>query len=143
MSSIAPIDKPVSFDPDLPLLDLALKREIARGHFRRRLPHLSKDGTLRLKKIRVIRHKPGRRCLVEYDVQIERPNAPTELVTLIGKTRVRRSGNEAFRLQQAIWDAGFDSSSGDGISVPEPIGVIPAFQMWFQRKVQGVVAEKL
>lgn len=143
MSAVAPIEKTVHFDPELPLLDLALKRETARKHFRRRLPRLSKDGILRLKKIRLVRHKPGRRCLVEYDVQVERPNAPIEIVTLIGKSRVRRSGNEAFRLQQAIWDAGFDSESADGISSPEPIGVIAAFQMWFQRKVDGPTAEKL
>jgi aminoglycoside phosphotransferase (APT) family kinase protein len=66
-----------------------------------------------------------------------------ERVTLIGKTRARRSGNEAFRLQRALWDAGFDAQSQDHISVPEPIGVIAAFQMWFQRKVKGPTAEQL
>src|SRR5207237_175477 len=65
------------------------------------------------------------------------------VVTLIGKARARRSGNEGFRLQQAIWDRGFDAASADGISVPEPIGVISDFQMWFQRKVNGVSAESL
>jgi tRNA A-37 threonylcarbamoyl transferase component Bud32 len=142
MSADAVIEKAVPFDPELPLLDVALNRQTARKHFRRRLPRLSGDGMLRLKKIRLVRHKPGRRCVVEYDVQVERPNAPKESVTLIGKTRVRRSGNEAFRLQQAIWNAGFDSASTDGISVPEPIGVIGALQMWFQRKVEGPTIEK-
>jgi aminoglycoside phosphotransferase (APT) family kinase protein len=80
--------------------------------------------------------------VVEYDVEVYRPNAPKEFVTLIGKTRTRRSGNEALRLQQAIWDAGFDSSSPDGISVPEPVGVIAALQMWFQRKVEGPTVEE-
>jgi Predicted aminoglycoside phosphotransferase len=142
MSADAVIEKPVPFDRELPLLDLALNRQTARNHFRRRLPRLSGDGKLRLKKIRLIRHKQGRRCVVEYDVEVDRPDAPKEFVTLIGKTRVRRSGNEAFRLQRAIWDSGFDSASPDGISVPEPIGVIASFQMWFQRKVEGPTVEK-
>jgi aminoglycoside phosphotransferase (APT) family kinase protein len=79
---------------------------------------------------------------VEYDVKIRRPDAKDEKVTLIGKMRVRRSGNEAYRLQDEIWNAGFAAGSADGISVPEPIGVIADFQMWFQRKVGGVTAEE-
>ncbi|HLP78687.1 MAG TPA: phosphotransferase, partial [Candidatus Paceibacterota bacterium] len=99
------------------------------------------DGKLRLKAIRVTRHKPARRVVVEYDVTVRRPDLPDEEVTLIGKARVRRFGNEAYRLQDEIWNAGFNSTSADGISVPEPIGVIADFQMWFQRKVTGVTAE--
>jgi len=123
-------------DPELPTLALALNPVEAKEEFKRRLPRLSgANGKLRLKAIRVIRHKPGRRCVIEYDVRVQRPDLPTETVTLIGKTRVRRFGNEGFRLQERIWNAGFDSASEDGISVPEPIGVIPQFRMWFQRKV--------
>src|SRR5262249_58448296 len=33
--------------------------------------------------------------------------------------------------------------SPDGISVPEPLGVVPRFQMWFQRKVAGETATRL
>ena len=143
MTSLADTTKPARFDPALAVLDLALNRETARKHFKRRLERLSGSGKLRLKDVRLIRHKPGRRCIVEYDVEVDKPDAPKEIVTLIGKTRVRRSGNEAFRLQQAFWNAGFDSECPDRISVPEPIGVIAAFQMWFQRKVEGPTAEKL
>jgi glycosyltransferase involved in cell wall biosynthesis len=131
-------------DSELLSLALALDPAEARAEFKRRLPRLSgENGKLRLKAIRVIRHKPGRRCVVEYDVRVERPDLPTETVTLIGKTRVRRFGNEGYRLQERIWNAGFDTASADGISVPEPIGVIPRFRMWFQRKVPGETATRL
>jgi glycosyltransferase involved in cell wall biosynthesis len=131
-------------DPELPSLALALDPVEARAEFKRRLPRLSgENGKLRLKAIRVIRHKFGRRCVVEYDVRVQRPDLPTESVTLIGKTRVRRFGNEGFRMQERIWNAGFDSASADQISVPEPIGVIPQFRMWFQRKVPGETATRL
>jgi len=131
-------------DSALPSLTLALNPVAAKEEFKRRLPLLSGvNGKLRLKAIRVIRHKPGRRCVVEYDVRVQRPDLPPETVTLIGKTRVRRFGNEGYRLQERIWNAGFDSASADGISVPEPIGVIPRFRMWFQRKVPGETATRL
>jgi hypothetical protein len=72
----------------MPELALALDANIARSEFKRRLPRLSHEGKLRLKSIRVIRHKPGRRCVVEYDVEVDRAGTPREPVTLIGKCRV-------------------------------------------------------
>jgi len=130
-------------DKDFPTLARALSPDIARAEFKRRLPLLSADGILRLRAIRVTRHKPGRRCVAEYDVVIRRPNLVDRKVTLVGKSRHRRSGNEAFHLQRAIWESGFQSDSADGISVPEPVGVIPLFKMWFQRKIPGITVEDL
>ncbi|HTL59982.1 MAG TPA: phosphotransferase [Candidatus Limnocylindrales bacterium] len=128
---------------DIPGLALALDPEAARRALKRRLPRLSGEGKLRLKAIRFVRHKPGRRSLVEYEVEVDRPGFPKHRVTLLGKARAHRSGNEGFRLQQALWQAGFQADSADGISVPEPIGVISDFHMWFQRKVSGLTAEEL
>ena len=130
-------------DPALPTLAAALDPDVARHEFKRRLPRLSGDGRLRLREIRVVRHKPGKRAVVEYDVEVLRPDAANETVTLIGKVRARRSGNEGLRQLEAIWNAGFKADSADGLSVPEPIGVISAFNMWFQRKVPGVTATDL
>ena len=130
-------------DQDLPTLALALDPAIARREFKRSLPRLSGNGKLRLKAIRVTRHKPGRRCVIEYDLIVERADAPRQRVTLIGKVRAKRSGNEGSRQLETIWNAGFDAESEDGISVPEPLGVISEFRMWFQRKVPGEVANRL
>jgi glycosyltransferase involved in cell wall biosynthesis len=135
-------------DAELPTLAVALDPAEAKKEFRRRLPRLScADGKLRLKAIRVVRHKPGKRCVVEYDVRVQprklSGDSPSETITLIGKVRTRRFGNEGYRLLDRFWKAGFDSASADGISVPEPIGVIPRFQMWFQRKVPGETATGL
>src|SRR5439155_7120208 len=116
----------------------------AKREFKRHLPRLSgENGSVRLKAIRVIRHKAGRRCVVEYEVRVQKPEAPPEKLTLIGKVRVRRFGKEGYRLLQQIWKAGFDSASADGISVPEPVGFIPRFQMWLQRKVPGETATRV
>jgi len=91
----------------------------------------------------VTRHKPGRRCVVQYDVTVQRPGQPPEPASLIGKVRARRFGKEGYRLLSKLWESGFDSGSADRISVPEPIGMIPRFQMWFQRKVPGETATRL
>ncbi len=130
-------------DSEMPTLALALDPVETKREFKRRLPRLSgASGTLRLKAIRVVRYKPGKRCVVEYDVRVQRPGLPPEAVTLIGKIRRRRSGKGGYRLLERIWKAGFDSASADGISVPEPIGFIPRFQMWLQRKVAGETATR-
>ena len=130
-------------DPALATLEFALDPLVAKREFKRRLPVLSGDGRLRLKAIRVVRHKLGRRCVVEYDVEVERPDMPVHEVTILGKVRTRRSGNEGFRQLEIIWNSGFNAQSKDRVSVPEPIGVISRFQMWFQRKVKGETATHL
>lgn len=130
-------------DPALPTLSLALDPEAAREEFLR-LPRLSggPGGLLQVSAIRVTRHKPGRRCLVEYDVEVERGGA-VEAFTVIGKIRVHRFGKSGHRRLAALWNAGFDDASPDGISVPEPLGVVPAFRLWLQRKAAGRPASEL
>jgi len=130
----------VSNDLQLPTLALALNPATAQKVFKRYLPGLAGDpnqGDVKVKAIRVARHKPGRRCVVEYDLRVHAPGAPPEPLTLIGKVRVHRYGKADYRRLQAVWNAGFQSDSPDGLSVPEPVGVVPKFRMWLQRKVPG------
>src|SRR5258706_13055968 len=131
-------------DPALPALKLALDPFEAKEEFKRRLPRLAgEDGLVLLRAMRVIRHKPGKRCVIEYDVKVEREGLRSRSITLIGKVRARRYGNEGDRLLEAIWNAGFQADCPDGISVPEPIGVLPKLQVWLQRKVPGRLAREL
>ncbi|MFW9258407.1 phosphotransferase family protein [Nostoc sp. CALU 546] len=90
----------------------------------------------RVQKVRVIRHKLGRRCLIEYELI----NDDGQIITLIGKVRAKGTDFHSYELQKSLWSAGFGDDSPDGISVPEPVGVIPEWQMWLQRKVEGVIA---
>jgi hypothetical protein len=130
-------------DPALPTIALALDPEQAARQLRR-FPRLTgHGGVVRVQAIRVTRHKRGRRCVIEYDVDVERADAPAERATLIGKVRVARYGNAGHRLLSAFWEAGFDSDCSDGISVPEPIGAVAKFRMWLQRKVPGIRATEV
>jgi len=130
-------------DMELPTVAPALDPVIVNEEFHHGLPRLATDGRVTVRSITVTRHKPGRRCVIEYDVRIRFDDRPREKMTLIGKVRARRFGNEAYRLLDAIWSTGFQGDSADGVSVPEPVGVIPRFQMWLQRKVPGIVASLL
>jgi hypothetical protein len=134
----------VTNDPAMSSLAAALDPVKVRRRFRGRLRRLTgENGLPHLRTIRVIRYKPGRRCVIEYDLEVERPDAAPEMVTLIGKVRRLRSGKSGYRLLSALWDAGFGADSADGITVAEPIGVVPEFRMWLQRKLQGQVATDL
>ena len=128
-------------DRELPTVALALDPEEVGAAFKRGLPRLAgEQGIVKVKSITVIRHKPGRRCVIEYDVRVQRPDEPRRKDKLVGKIRARRYGNEGYRMLEAVWNAGFHAESLDGISVPEPIGVVPRFKMWLQRKMVGAEA---
>jgi len=86
--------------------------------------------------IRAVRHKPGRRCLIEYDIELP----SSELVSLVAKARARGADQSTFDLLVELRRQGFDERSADGISVPEPIAVIPELGLWLQRKIAGVSA---
>ncbi|MGR9037607.1 MAG: phosphotransferase family protein [Gammaproteobacteria bacterium] len=127
-------------DREMPTLSLAVDSFQAERALRERLPRFFKEQEFELSAIRVTRYKPGRRCVIEYDLNIGLPEGGYEKLTLIGKVRAHRFGKSGLRLQSALWHAGFDDHSVDGISVPEPIGHIPRLQIWLQRKVPGQIA---
>jgi hypothetical protein len=81
--------------------------------------------------------------LIEYDLEIENPDASSQVITLIGKVRAKGTDISSYQLQQSLCNAGFSDDSEDGISVPEPMGIVPEFQMWLQRTVPGKIATQL
>lgn len=134
----------VTADPKLPTLSLALDPAVVKREFKRGLPLLAgANGFIRPRVIRVMRYRPEKRCLIEYDVRLERPGVEREKRTLIGKVRARQFGMADCRLLQQLRHGGFNSHSPDGIAVPEPIGVLPRLRMWLQSKVPGRLATEL
>jgi hypothetical protein len=130
----------VDDDADLPTLRAALDPEIVADALVARLGAMATGA--RLCSIGVKAYKRGRRCLIEY--QLDRPaGAGGETISVLGKIRANRFGNSGIRQLHALWNAGFDTASDDGISVPEPLGTVPALRMWLQRKVPGTVVTDL
>lgn len=93
--------------------------------------------------IRVRRHKPGRRCLIEYDVAVARGEQPAQCQTVVAKVRAKGADTRTYDLACALWSDGFRDDSADGISVPEPLGLLPDLNMWLQRKSPGIPATML
>lgn len=130
----------VAADPQMPFLAWALNPREVQHQFEHCLPSLAtRQHQFHLHAIRVTRYKPGRRCLIEYDIGKEEAG----VITLIGKARARGLDRSTYQLLESLWEAGFRVDSQDGIGVPKPIGVISKFQMWLQSKAPGVAASRL
>lgn len=94
----------------------------------------------RLRAIRVTRHKPGKRCVIEYDMAAT-GNSPA--MTLIGKIRRKRSGRSAFELSRSFTAHGFQATAADHVSVPDSVAYVKKLGLWLQRKVPGMEATEL
>ncbi|HEX6827564.1 MAG TPA: hypothetical protein VF104_01145, partial [Burkholderiales bacterium] len=100
-------------------------------------------GTARLREIRVVRHKPGRRCLIEYGFDVVSANGASRPLTLIGKARASHRPETVYQRQLALTAAGFGEDSADGISVPDALACFPELNLWLQHKVEGRPATQL
>lgn len=130
-----------ALDPDMPLVARALDpREIDRQFGRIGLHNGDDPEGRRLREITVVRHKPGRRCLIEYVFRDDEPARKTAPATLLGKLSARGPDTACYELSEALIDAGFQASCRDGVSVPAPVGIVPELHMWLQRKVPGRLA---
>jgi hypothetical protein len=130
-------------DPTMPFLSLALDPATAEARI---LCCIAPSGNPRAARIRygtlarieVRRYKPGRRCLIEYRFL----NDEGEF-SILGKVRAKGTDRRTFEVVNALWNAGFDQTSSDGVSVPMPLGLIPEFQMWLQLRAPGEPAASL
>jgi hypothetical protein len=133
-----------AIDPGMPFLPEALDPAAAGERLTHRLAHLTGGkGRIRVLAARLVRHKKGRRCLIEYDLGVQRPDSSSESLTLLGKVRAKGTDRESVLLLQEFRRSGFREDAEDGISVPEAVGVVPEFRMWLQRKAPGVPATTL
>ena len=121
----------ITQDPKMSFLEDAISPTKVKDIFQQHLSFI--PNKLKLVQIKVIRYKPQKRCLIEYNFKGENP------LILIGKIRAKGTDIKSYELQKKLWHSGFDSNSQDGISVPEPLGIIPQWQMWLQKKVPGQV----
>lgn len=133
-----------SLDPAIPFLAETLDLAAAQRQLWQQIPSLT---NYQVTAARLIRHKIGRRCLIEYRLEpaaTRSQNAAfSGALSILGKIRAKGLDHKSYALQKALWQQGFDDHSPDGLSVPEPLGMIPEWQMWLQRKVPGVPATQI
>ncbi|MEZ5417542.1 MAG: hypothetical protein R2708_09375 [Vicinamibacterales bacterium] len=132
---------PVAADPALPHLDAALTPVVAARAIGA-AKHFA-GAEIAIRSAVLVRHKPGRRAVLAYTMDVAWPDGRVERVPAIAKMRAARPPRTAYRLLRALWRGGFSAASPDGISVPEPLGVVPALGLWLQRRVEGPVATDL
>jgi hypothetical protein len=123
-------------DPAMPFLESALHRAEAEAVFAALARH---DGTrVSIEEIELIRHKPGRRAVIQYKVRMESATTARaiEVRSLIGKARAKGLDRKSFRVTKELC-AEFKRTEPKGVCVPRPYDVVPAFNMWLQDKVSG------
>ncbi|NUM45477.1 MAG: aminoglycoside phosphotransferase family protein [Anaerolineales bacterium] len=127
-----------TLDPAMPALDHAMDPAVAGPALKRALGESkSRWAGAVLNRVRLLRHKPGRRALVEYELSMDGLSG-AETLTLLGKIRAKGLDRKTPALMGELARNGFAADSADGVSIPEVMGEIPELQMWLQRKVPGV-----
>ncbi len=130
-------------DPLMPFLGAALNPAEIASTFARNLDCLNAARKTRVVRISVGRHKPGRRCLIAYDLSVQDVKGSLHDLALVGKVRARGADRSTHDLQRALWAGSFGPAATDGIFVPEPLGVVEDLHMTVQRRVPGTPATRL
>jgi ATP-binding cassette subfamily B protein len=124
-------------DPKMPFLKFALDPEFMHSKLK---PMLASEGDAKnnqISRIHVSRHKPGRRCLIQFDFK-DPENETFQSSSLMGKVKAKKLDSNSFKVQHLLWKTSFSSNAKDHIHVPEPVGQIPEVNMWLYKKVPGV-----
>jgi len=124
--------KPI--DPAMPFLERALDLAEAEAALARLPQHVSER--VRLEAARLIRHKPGRRAVIEYVVHCSSADAQSGRRVLIGKARAKGLDAKSFRLTSQLAEE-FEYREPIAVRVPRPYAILPEFNMWLQEKVLG------
>lgn len=92
---------------------------------------------MELRAISVLRHKPGRRCIIEYQGTSLTTRQP---IAILGKIDAKHRHGRHFEQQFQLWNCCSKDSHLDVVRVARPWAVIPEWNMWLQEKVAGDVS---
>jgi hypothetical protein len=127
-----------TIDPELPMLEEALDR----GRMEERLrPMIREAGAL--ESIRLVKHRPGRRCVVAYEFAGSPAGGDPRSLILFGKIRRKGTDWRTHELLRTLCAKGLRAGADDCVSVPEPVGVVPELRMVVQRAAPGEPASEL
>ena len=122
----------IAEDPKLPCLAAALEPAEIESAL---LPIVARvmgwTGTTRLIEARLIRHKPGRRSVFYYELEVG------ERIGVYGKMRARGADLDTQNLLKELRGAGLARASGGQTSVPRPLGCLPQWNMTLQEEAPG------
>jgi len=120
-------------EQSLPRVSELLDPPCATQLLRDNLGHFSNQDTL--VNIDVVRHKPGKRMLIEYT--FKQPDG--EQHAILGKVRLKRFDKHTWNVNHALYQDQFGENNSDRIMVPSPLGYAKSHHIWFQKKVTGTI----
>lgn len=132
----------------VPIFDAKLRHRLYRATrvdlAARTLAHyLPEVRTRDLETIRVLKYKPGRRCVLAYHFARRRsPPAPQPHI-VIGKVYRDERGLRLAELQSRLWRNGFGPQAPDEIHVPQPLAYIPEMHLFVQAHAAGHTLQDL
>jgi aminoglycoside phosphotransferase (APT) family kinase protein len=121
-------------DPALPTLASALHPATAADLILPLLATRLGFNSPRITEVHLRRHKPGRRCLIEYQIA---PGDGTPPVSVFAKLRRRGVDALNFAFLQALSANGFHPDALDGIAIPAPLGAVPSLGLVLHQRVAG------
>jgi len=125
-------DEGIPEDPKLPWLAAALGPAEIEATL---LPIVARvlgwKGPTRLIEARMTRHKPGRRSVFYYQLEMG------ERIGVYGKMRARGADLDTQNLLEELRGAGLARASGGRASVPRPLGCLPQWNMTLQEEAPG------
>jgi len=95
-----------------------------------------------INKIEILKYKPGRRCVLGYDLRGQRKGKSIQQ-RVIGKVFRDERGLRLHHLQQRLWSNGFGAHAADGIHVPRSLGYVPKMRMQVQEYAPGETVDAL
>lgn len=116
-------------DTRLPQLEILLDR----AQVARKLERLIEEGPVKIVQATVVRHKPGRRCLLRYDVQVGL-DGDDRRESLYAKVFASERGAQVHERLRAVAAAG---AWGPEVAIPEPVGYVASLKLLVQRAVPG------
>ncbi len=82
---------------------------------------------------RLLRHKPGRRALIEY--LWTHPDGGT--LRMLGKMRAKGLDRRTYMAMRDLHAAGFAAGQSGNVDVPAPLALVPRLDLWLQERVNG------
>lgn len=120
---------PSPVDPAMPALDDALETRVMAPLLEKTL---SRD--VRHVEAELVRHKPGRRALIRYRIDVAEDEKP---LILLGKLRAKGADVRTPALHVALQAQGLDGRAPDCVGVPAAHGCIAAPALWLQEEMPG------
>ena len=90
-----------------------------------------------LESAQLLRHKPGRRALIRYELRRVSRSLVSQELSVLGKLRFRKADLQTPALHDLLRAQGLNGSNPQGVGVPANLGVFSAGNIWFQAVVPG------